>query len=229
MRTRVASLSSKINKKKEPSQQTESSSAVSSRQGLRIRQQARRRRGTKRRRNAEEKYEKKEESIAEAAGCDATESLDAKRARDGGPTACIRGNRRVGASFRLSVAIATSAALWRGERATDGKSLVRTIISRIAILQSGPSRSDALHTHRDVATHPHADFVSVCPYVTLLFVSSCYVTSVLRTEEFLIVSSAFVWHNDIKEGRAYLFQFWRRNLNHCEIFEKFIISLSSEK
>lgn len=142
----------------------------------------------KQRKNTREK----KKSIAEAAGCDATESLDAKRARDGGPTACIRGNRRVGASFRLSVAIATSADLWRGERATDGKSLVRTIISRIAILQSGPSRSDALHTHRDVATHPHADFVFVCPYVTLLFVSSCHVTSASHAEEFLIVSSAFV-------------------------------------
>lgn len=61
------------------------------------------------------------------------------------PTARIRGNRRVGAGFRLSVAIATSAALWLGERAADGKSLVRTIIPRVAILQSGPSRSVVLH------------------------------------------------------------------------------------
>jgi len=61
------------------------------------------------------------------------------------PTARIRGNRRVGAGFRLSVAIATSAALWLGERAADGKSLVRTIIPRVAILQSGPSGSVVLH------------------------------------------------------------------------------------
>lgn len=61
------------------------------------------------------------------------------------PAARIRGNRRVGAGFRLSVAIATSAALWLSERAADGKSLVRTIIPRVAILQSGPSRSVVLH------------------------------------------------------------------------------------
>lgn len=120
----------------------------------------RRRRTTRRRRNTEERYEekKRKSSVRGRRTHDATESLGAKRARDCGPTACIRGNRRVGAGFRLSVAIATSTALWLGERATDGKSLVRTIISRVAILQSGPSRSGVLHTHRDVATHPRCGF-----------------------------------------------------------------------
>jgi len=56
----------------------------------------------------------------------------------------------VGAGFRLSVAIATSVALWLSERATDGKSLVRTIIPRVAILQSGPSRSGVLRRRKTV-------------------------------------------------------------------------------
>lgn len=42
--------------------------------------------------------------------------------------ACIQENGRVGSGFRLSVTIATSAALWLSKRATGGKSLVRTII-----------------------------------------------------------------------------------------------------
>jgi len=97
------------------------------------------------------------------------------------PTARIRGNRRVGAGFRLSVAIATSAALWLGERAADGKSLVRTIIPRVAILQSGPSRSVVLHSR----LHTSRCFRLSLPHVA---VASC-------AEESLVVLPIFTLYD----------------------------------
>lgn len=65
----------------------------------------RRRRTTRRRRNTEERYEekKRKSSVRGRRTNDATESLGAKRARDCGTTACIRGNRRVGRCWLPSV------------------------------------------------------------------------------------------------------------------------------
>lgn len=71
--------------------------------------------------------------------------------------ACIRGNGRVGSGFRLSVTIATSAALWLSKRATGGKSLVRTIILHCCGL---PFCNPTLHS---------ALTLSMCRVVSLLF------------------------------------------------------------
>lgn len=112
------------------------------------------------------------------------------------PTVRIRGNRRVGAGFRLSVAIATSAALWLGERAADGKSLVRTIIPRVAILQSGPSRSVVLHPRLHT---------SRCFRLSLRHVAVRR-TVALRAEESLVVSSILVLYDvTVLQENAYFY------------------------
>ena len=83
----------------------------------------------------------------------ARESLDA-RERDVGRLHPGKWKGR-DSGFRLSVTIATSAALWLSKRATGGKSLVRTIILRCCGLSfCNQTLHSVLTRHRRVGTSP---------------------------------------------------------------------------
>lgn len=82
---------------------------------------------TRRKKNKKEKKRKKKRRRRRRRSCRTVQEnhLTQESETSG---ACIQENGRVGSGFRLSVTIATSAALWLSKRATGGKSLVRTII-----------------------------------------------------------------------------------------------------